>query len=448
MKANIEETNLKRVVIVGAGFGGLKLARLLSGKEFQVVLIDKYNYHQFQPLYYQVATSGLEPSAISFPLRKVFQGEKNTHIRITELKAINSNENYIETTIGKINYDFLIVATGTTTNFFGNQRVMENAMPMKSVGEALGIRNRILENYEVALATEDKDERQALMNIVVVGGGPTGVEVSGTLAEMKKHILPKDYPELDFSKMQISLVEMGSKLLSTMSEVASKKSLAYLKKLGVTVQLGISVKDYDGTNVILSNNTIVKSKTLIWAAGVTGTKIEGLPPEVIEKGNRIKVDKHNLVVGTKNIYAIGDIATMIDEKYPKGHPQLAQPAMQQAKNLANNLRNILKNKPLTAFHYKDPGSLATVGRNLAIADLPYIKFQGFLAWIVWMFVHLMSIVGVKNRLIIFINWAWNYISYDQSLRLILRPENDRKMVEPKPELKREVPEEELMHSET
>jgi len=426
MKSNIKETDLKRIVIVGAGFGGLKLARLLSGKDFQVVLVDKHNYHQFQPLFYQVATSGLEPSAISFPLRKVFQGSPNTHIRVTEVKSVNSKENYIDTGIGRINYDYLVLAIGTDTNFFGNQRIKENAMPMKSVGEALGIRNRILEHYEAALSLEDKDEREALMSIVVVGGGPTGVEVSGTLAEMRKHILPKDYPELDFKLMQISLIESSSRLLSSMSEIASKKAEKYLNELEVDIRKNISVKDYDGKNVTLSNGTILKAKTLVWAAGVTGNKLEGVPGEALADKNRLKVDRYNKVQGTENIFAIGDVALMTEEAYPKGHPQMAQPAMQQAENLAHNLDSIKQGKTLKPFHYKDPGSLATVGKNKAVADLPFIKFQGFLAWIVWMLVHLMSIVGVKNRLMIFINWAWNYVTYDQSLRLIIRPENDKK----------------------
>ncbi len=423
MKANIPETKNKRVVIIGGGFGGLKVAKELSKTNYQVVLIDKNNYHQFQPLFYQVATAGLEPSAISFPFRKVFQGNNNIHIRITEVTSVNTKENYLNTGIGKINYDYLVLAIGADTNFFGNQKIMTHALPMKSVSEALDIRNRVLENYEKALGTEDKEEQQALMNIVVVGGGPTGVEVSGTLAEMKEYILPKDYPELDFKFMQVSLVESSPKVLNVMSPEASAKATKYLEKLGVRLRTNTSVKDYDGNIVTLSDGTTLNSRTLIWAAGVTGNKMEGIPAETLIRNNRIKVDRQNRVEGLENIYAIGDIAYMTEEAYPNGHPQVAQVAIQQAEKLAKNFKNLLNNKALELFKYKDLGSMATVGKNLAVVDLPYIKFQGFFAWLVWMFIHLMSIVGAKNRILIFINWAWNYVTYDQSLRLIIRSKN-------------------------
>jgi NADH dehydrogenase len=421
MKANIPETKNKRVVIIGGGFGGLKLARDLVNSEFQVVLVDKNNYHQFQPLFYQVATSGLEPSSISFPFRKIFQRKNNIHIRLSEVQTVNTKENYVDTSIGKINYDFLVLAIGATTNFFGNEKIASYAMPMKSLSEALAIRNTILNNYEEALGIEDKEEQQALMNIVVVGGGPTGVEISGTLAEMKKHILPKDYPELNFDYMQISLIEASPRLLNGMSEISSTKAEEYLKKLDVKVMTNTRVKDYDGLDVLLPDGTVLKSRNLIWAAGVTGNRIEGLPAGVIVQANRLKVDRFNKIEGLANVYAIGDIAYMIEEEYPKGHPQMAQPALQQADNLAKNLSNMLHQKPLIPFHYKNPGSMATIGKNKAVVDLPYVKFQGFFAWLVWMFIHLMSIIGIKNRLVIFINWVWNYITYDQSLRLIINP---------------------------
>ncbi len=420
MKSNIPETNQKRVVIIGGGFGGLKLARSLSGKKFQLVLIDKNNYHQFQPLFYQVATAGLEPSTISFPFRKIFQESRNIHIRITEVISVDLDENYIISGIGKINYDWLVIATGADTNFFGNKKIIEHSLPMKSVVEALDIRNRLLENYEKALATIDKEEQQALMNLVVVGGGPTGVEVSGTLAEMKKHILPKDYPELNFKFMQVTLIEASPKILSTMSAIASKKAEFYLRKLNVKVLTNTSVKDYDGKNILLSDDSKLNSRNLIWAAGVIGNKLNGIPPELFVRNNRIKVDTYNRIEGFENAFAIGDIAFMTEKSYPKGHPQVAQTAIQQAVRVASNLQNLVDNKKLIPFHYKDLGSLATIGKNLAVADLPFIKFQGFFAWVVWMFVHLMSIVGIKNRIFIFINWAWNYITYDQSLRLIIR----------------------------
>ncbi|MES2590265.1 MAG: NAD(P)/FAD-dependent oxidoreductase [Bacteroidota bacterium] len=420
MKANIKETDQKRIVMIGGGFGGLKLARELSKSDFQVVLIDKNNYHQFQPLFYQVATAGLEPSAIAFPFRKIFQKTQNIHIRIAEVTQVIPKKNQINTSIGFINYDYLVIAIGADTNFFGNAKLAKLAMPMKSVAEALTLRNTILRNYEDALTTEDADSRKGLMNIVVVGAGPTGAEVSGTLAEMKKYVLPKDYPELDFKMMQIHLLEGSGRVLGTMSEEASNKAKQYLIDLGINVLLNSRVKDYDGKNVFLEDGSSIRTNTLVWAAGVTGNKIEGLNPETITKANRIKVDAYNKVEGYSNIFSIGDVSVMTtDPKFPNGHPQVAQVAIQQGNLLAKNLKNSLLNKPLKPFIYKDLGSMATIGRNKAVADLPHIKFQGFFAWIIWMFVHLMSIVGIKNRLLIFINWAWNYVTYDQSLRLII-----------------------------
>lgn len=425
MKANIKETSQKRIVIIGGGFGGLKLARELTRSDYQVVLIDKNNYHQFQPLFYQVATAGLEPSAISFPFRKVFQKTKNIHIRIAQVLKITPESNHIFTSIGHINYDYLVMAIGTDTNFFGNAKMMEKAKPMKSVSEALALRNTILKNYENALIVEDPEVRKGLMNIVVVGAGPTGVEVSGTLAEMKKYVLPKDYPELDFEMMQVHLLEGSPRVLGTMSEAASEKAKQYLIDLGVNVSLNTRVKDYDGLTVYLQDGTTIQTNTLVWAAGVTGNTIEGLNPAVLERGNRIKVDRYNKVEGYANIFAIGDIAYMQEPKFENGHPQVAQVAIQQGNLLAKNLKNVLVNKPMKQFSYKDLGSMATIGRNKAVADLPKIKFQGFFAWLIWMFVHLMSIVGIKNRLLIFINWAWNYVTYDQSLRLIIEQKNKK-----------------------
>ncbi len=421
MQANIKNTNQKRVVIIGGGFGGLKLARQLSNSAYQVVLIDKNNYHQFQPLFYQVATAGLEPSAISFPFRKVFQKAKNIHIRVAEVLKIDVDKKQLETSIGLVAFDYLVIAIGADTNFFGNQNMMKHAMPMKSVGEALALRNTILQNYENALITSDEATRKGLMNMVIVGGGPTGVEVAGTLAEMKRTVLPKDYPELDFNLMQVHLLEGSNRVLSSMSEIASEKAKEYLVKLGVDVALNARVVDYDGQKVTLADGTVIPTNTLVWAAGVIGNKIEGLNPEVIARGNRIMVDEMNQVKGYSSIFALGDIALMTTTTYPNGHPQVAQVAIQQGDLLAKNLIDLSKGNAMKAFVYKDLGSMATVGRNKAVVDLPNIKFQGFFAWMVWMFVHLMSIVGIKNRLLIFINWAWNYFTYDQSLRLIIKP---------------------------
>lgn len=420
--ANIPEAKRKRVVIIGAGFAGLLLAQKLSRKKFQVVLLDKNNYHQFQPLFYQVATAGLEPSAIAFPLRKIFQKKKNIHIRVCEVKEIMAAENSALTDIGRINYDYLVIATGADTNFYGNQEIINNAMPMKSVSEALYIRNQVLSNFELALVSKDEDLKKALLNIVVVGGGPTGVEISGTLADMKKTVLPKDYPELDFNLMTITLVEANDRILRAMSEVSSTHATRFLEKAGVTVLVDTRVAGFDGDTISFVNGEKIKSKTLIWAAGVKATLIPGLNPACIHPSGRILVDEHNMVDGYENIFSIGDVCIMLtDEKFKAGHPQIAQPAMQQGSLLAKNLKNISTDKPLKSFTYKDMGSMATVGRNFAVVELPFFKFQGFRAWLFWMLVHLMSIVGVKNRLLIFINWVWNYISYDQSLRLIIKP---------------------------
>lgn len=422
MKANIPETGSKRLVIVGGGFAGLTLARKLQGaKGLQVVLIDKNNYHQFQPLFYQVATAGLEPSAISFPFRKMFQKSGNVHVRVAEVNEVDTANNKLHTSIGYVNYDHLVIAIGAGTNFFGNANIMKHAWPMKCVAEALALRNRVLQNYEDAISTEDADERKGLMTTVIVGGGPTGVEVAGTLAELKRFVLPKDYPELNFEEMKIHLLEASPKVLSAMSENASVKAKEYLGRLGVLVQTGVRVTDYDGKTVKLADGSSIRTNTLVWAAGVIGNKMPGLDPGVLTRGNRVKVDRYNRVEGYNNVYALGDIAFMTEEKYPDGHPQLAQPAMQQARLLAKNIKAMLAGKPLKQFHYKDLGSMATVGRNLAVVDLPRFRFQGFIAWLMWMFVHLMSIVGVKNRLLIFINWAWSYFTFDQSLRLIIKP---------------------------
>jgi NADH dehydrogenase len=422
MQPNIPETGQKRVVIVGAGFGGLALARKLSNKkEIQVVLIDKNNYHQFQPLFYQVATAGLEPSAIVFPLRKIFHAKENVHVRVTEVTAVNTKDNELVTTLGTIKYDYLVLSMGADTNFFGMKNIIERAIPMKSVGEALGLRNRLLQNFEDALSASSEDEREGLMNVVVVGGGPTGTEVSGTLSEMRRTVLPKDFPELDFTKMKIYLVEHSPKVLGPMSPEASAKAKLYLAELGVEVKVSTEVVDFDGKNVSLGDGSKIRTNNVIWAAGVKANSITGLPPEVYGKGGRIKVDRFNKVEGFSNIYALGDQAFMTEEKYPNGHPQIAQPAIQQGDRLAKNLLNGINKKPLKEFSYKDLGSMATIGRNLAVVDLPFWKFQGFFAWLVWMLVHLMSIVGVKNRLIVFINWLWSYITFDQSLRLIIKP---------------------------
>lgn len=411
-----------KVVIVGAGFGGLKLARKLNNKKgFEVLLIDRFNYHQFQPLFYQVATGGLDASNISFPLRKVFQKSKNVRIRLAELKQIVPAENKIITDTGEIAYDVLLLSMGADTNFFNNPNITENSFPMKSTVEALQIRHRLIQNFEDALNVTDKDELQRLMNIVVVGGGPTGVELSGAFAEMKKYVLPKDYPELDFSKMNIYLLEGTGKTLGTMSEKSSKQSKQYLEKLGVQVLTNQLVKNYDGQNVLLQDGSTIQAATVIWAAGIKGNIPEGIDKNLIARGNRLNVDRHCRLLSYNNIYSLGDLAYMQTPKYPNGHPQVAPVAIQQAKLLAKNLSRGDASH-FVEFEYKDKGSMATVGRNLAVVDVPrpHIHFKGFIAWMIWMGLHLMLILGVKNRFFVFSNWLYNYITYDQNLRLIFK----------------------------
>ncbi|WP_423128312.1 NAD(P)/FAD-dependent oxidoreductase [Gaoshiqia sp. Z1-71] len=426
MPINIPETGEKRVVIVGAGFAGLRLARKLKKKGFQLVLIDRNNYHQFQPLFYQVATSGLEPSAISFPLRKVFQKEKNVFVRVTRVTNIDPQKKQIETPMGYVWYDYLVLATGATTNFFGMQHFEKHSIPMKSVAEAVYLRNTLLLNFEEAVTLRDEEKLRRLLNVVVVGGGPTGVEVCGALAEMKKFVLPKDYPDLNFDMMQITLIEANPHLLHGMSAGSAEKSRIYLEKMGVNVLLDHKVTDYDGLEVSLENGKKLLTETLIWAAGVKGQIPDGIKPDAVARGNRLMVNRYNQVAGFDDLFAIGDVALMTTEKYPNGHPQVAQVALQQASCLAQNLVRLNDGKPMVEFEYRDKGSMATVGRNRAVVDLPFIRFSGTLAWMVWMFIHLMSIVGVKNRLLIFINWLWKYVTFDQSLRLILRPSQKAK----------------------
>ena len=422
MKVNIPESNQERIVIIGGGFAGLSLAKKVSKLDYQVVLVDKHNFHQFQPLFYQVAMAGLEPSSIAFPYRKLFQSEKRDfYIRIAEVTNVNTEERYLKTSLGIMNYDHLVIAIGADTNFFGNENLAKYCLPMKSMGEALHIRNEILTDYEYALSTRNYEERQGLVDVVIVGGGPTGVEVAGAMAEMRKYVLPKDYKELDPKEVDIYLIQSGPVLLKGMSENASKNALKFLQDLDVRVQLNSRVTDVDGQYVYLKDGTKIHAKKVIWAAGIKGNTIEGLPADSLVRGNRIKVNTHNEVLGLDRVYAIGDIAYMADEEvYPYGHPQVAQVAIQQGKNLAKNFKNIQKKKSLQSFVYNDKGSMATIGRHLAVVDLPRFKFSGGFAWFVWLFVHLFSIIGTRNRMIVFFNWVWNYFTYDQSLRLIMR----------------------------
>ena len=413
--------NRKKIIIIGGGFAGIQFIEHLDEELFEVLLIDKLNHHQFQPLFYQVATSQIEPSSISFPLRKIFQSRKNTQIRITEVLNIEPETNRVSTTIGNFNYDYLVIATGCKTNFFGNRDIEKYAYGLKTTYDAIKIRNNILQNFEDLLSV-DESEKEYLLNIVIVGAGPTGVELAGAYAEIKKNILPKDFPSIDFKNLKIILLEGGSYTLSNMSEMAQKASEHYLITLGVDVKTNVIVKNYDGKIVTLNNGECIKSKHVIWTAGVTGNIISGMDKKQIVN-NRIKVDRFNLAQGYSNIYVIGDIAYMETPVYPKAHPQVANVAINQAKNLAKNFKFLLQNKSLRQYEYTNMGAMATIGKNKAVVDLPFVKFKGYFAWLTWMFVHLMLILSVKNKLIIFIHWAWSYITKDSSLRLILKDTN-------------------------
>jgi len=419
MPVNIPETAQKRIVIIGAGFAGLKLSQKLIGSGYQIVLIDKNNYHQFQPLFYQVATAGIEPSSILFPLRKIFQKQKDVYIRVAEVYSVDTDKKELQTSLDVVWYDYLVISSGVNSNFFGMKNMEEYAIPMKSASEAMALRNRLLQSFEKAVTLRDQNARRTLLNVIVVGGGPTGVEVAGAIAEMKKFVLPKDYPDLNFDVMQISLIEGSPALLGGMSKHASEKALFYLRRLGISVSLNTHVTDFDGNTLTLADGSHIETKTVIWAAGISGVVPEGLPEEAIGRGKRIVVDEYNRIHVLNDVYAIGDVSVMTTSEHPNGHPQVAQVAIQQGRNLAKNFLSMKSNSGLRPFKYIDRGSMATIGRNRAVADLSFIKFSGFVAWLTWMFVHLMAIVGVKNRLLIFINWMWNYLTYDQSLRLIL-----------------------------
>jgi NADH:ubiquinone reductase (H+-translocating) len=411
-------TEKKRIIIVGGGFAGLHLAKKLNNSNYQVILVDRQNHHQFQPLFYQVATARLEPANISFPFRKVFQRSKNVQVRMADVERVIPDENTIVTSEGNLTYDYLVLATGCKTNFFGNSELEKHALSMKSTQEAINIRNEILLNFEKFISASSEEKRE-ILNVVIVGGGPTGVELAGAFAEMKKNILPKDYPGIDFSKMSVILVEGSEHTLNSMSEKAKIASEKYLKELGVEIKLKTIVSGYDGGTLTLKSGEQIKTSNVIWAAGVMGNIIEGLDKKSIIK-NRYVVDRYNKIVMSDNIYALGDVAYMETPKYPHAHPQLANVAINQAKNLGNNFLRLQKQAPLKEYEYKDLGSMATVGKHRAVVDLPKLSFHGYIAWFTWMFLHLMLILSTRNKLIIFINWAWHYFTKDTSLRLIFK----------------------------
>ncbi|RCW36196.1 NAD(P)/FAD-dependent oxidoreductase [Marinilabilia salmonicolor] len=408
----------KQVIVVGGGFAGLQLVRNLDKRLFNVLLIDKINHHQFQPLFYQVATSQIEPASISFPFRNIFKSRSHIQIRMTEMLQVNPEEQTITTTIGDFPYDYLVLATGCRTNYFGNANIKKNAFSLKTTYQSITIRNHILTTFEKVIAAP-REDRERMLNLTIVGAGPTGVELAGAFSEIKKEILPKDYHDIDLSKFTIRLVEGSNHVLNNMSKASGQTAEKYLKKMGVVLLKNTFVKDYDGENLTLSSGETIKSATVIWAAGVTGRETRGIPAESIARGNRIIVNRQNKIRGFDNIFAVGDIAYMETPDYPNGHPQVANVAINQAKLLARNLKQSEQGKPVTDYKYKDLGSMATIGRNKAVVDLPFIRFKGYFAWLVWMFLHLMLILSVRNRLIIFINWAWLYVTKNTSLRLIL-----------------------------
>lgn len=423
MYINVPQVKVPRVVIIGCGFGGLELAKKLAEAPVQVVLIDKNNYHTFQPLLYQVSTAGLEADSIAYPIRKIFKGQKNFHFRLGVVEEIVAAENKLKTSIGELTYDYLVIATGSTTNYFGNKDFERYAMPMKSVTEALNLRSLILQNFEKALLTTDIKEQEALMTYVVVGGGPTGVELAGALCELKKHVLPNDYPELDFRKMRVLLVENGGELLQAMNDTNRKRAVTYLEELGCEVWLNTGVAKYDGTTVETRSGKQLHTNALIWAAGIKPVLINGLKPESINPRGRIIIDDYCRVTGYENVYAIGDVAVMVQPDYPNGHPQIAPVAIQQAQLLAGNIKKTLKQWTLDKFSYFDKGTMATVGRNRAVVEVGKLTFGRFMGWLAWMGLHLMLLVGFRNKIVVFINWLWNYINYDRNIRLIIRPFN-------------------------
>ena len=424
---NLPKSKYPRLIIIGGGFGGVALVKSVKNLNLQVVLFDKRNYHTFQPLLYQVSSSGLEPDSIAYPLRKIIKNNANCHFRMAQVSAIDTVNSLIQTDIGDITFDYLVIATGSQTNFFGNKEIESHAMRMKTIPQALNIRSLILENLEEANITEDAEKRKTLLNFVIAGAGPTGVELSGAFAELKNNILNKDYPELDINEVQIHLIEGEDRVLPPMSAQASKKAEAFLRELGVQLHFNTRVESYNGHEVKTNTGVTFKTETFIWSAGVTGAPVKGLKAEaLVEKANRYKVNTFNQVEGYEHIFAIGDIALMESSDYPRGLPMVAQPAIQQGKHLSKNLKNILSNKPLKPFHYFDKGTMATIGRNKAVVDLGRFKFAGFFAWFVWMFIHLWFLVGFRNRIVTFFNWTYNYINFDKAARLIIRPFKEKR----------------------
>ena len=429
---NIPDTDKPRIVVIGGGFGGINLIRNLPD-DFQVVLIDRYNYHTFQPLLYQVATAGLEPDSIAGPLRKIINRKKNLYFRMLRVNSVSPDKKMITTRVGSLKYDILVIASGAKMNFFNNKSIAENAFPLKQITHALDLRSHLFQQFEKLELMQREEMKENHFTFVVVGGGPTGVEICGALAELKSVVLPKDYPDLEIEKVKIYLIEGQDRVLAGMSESSSRRAQRYLEKLGVSLILNCMTEHYDGEVVKLNNGKEIKTDTLIWAAGVKGNIINGFGKESIYKG-KLRVNNENQVIyNSENhqfyneIFAIGDVAHMETKGYPDGLPGLAQVAIQQGKHLAVNLKRLYKNKTLKPFHYFNKGVMATIGRNRAVADLPgNTKLSGFIGWMVWMVVHLLFLIGFRNKVIALANWIWNYITYDRGIRLILRPSTKEK----------------------
>ena len=433
MSINIQRNQKKRVVIVGGGLGGLRLAEDLYGSGMQVVLIDKNNFHQFPPLIYQIASAGIDPSSISFPFRQIFRKRKDFYFRMAEARMVDTEKKILQTSIGKIDYDYLVLAAGATTNFFGNKNIEEWAIPMKTVPEAMGLRNALLSNFERALTCATEEERQELLNVVIVGGGATGVEIAGALAEMRRYVIPYDYPDMDSSLMHIYLIEAGDRLLAGLSQESSQKAYEFLKSMGVDIQFGKMVTDYRDHKVIMKDGTEIPTRTFLWVSGIRANAMPGIDESHMGRGFRFKVDEYNRIPGVEDVFVIGDQCLQTsDAVYPNGHPQVAQVAIQQAKNLAKNLKLIdqgADSSALTAFHYKNLGSMATIGRNKAVVEIGKFRSQGFFAWVLWLVVHLRSILGVKNKMMVLLNWLWKYVSYNDSIRMITYATKPREVEE-------------------
>lgn len=426
---NKQNADFPTLIVVGGGFGGIQLAKKLKNKDVRILMLDRHNYHTFQPLLYQVATGGLEADSIAFPLRKIFKGQSNLNFRNTEVLQVNPEKNTVTTTIGEFSYDYLALATGSDSNFFGSKELEHYTMPMKTIPEALNLRSLILQNLEEAVIEKDPTRKAALLNFVVTGGGPTGVELAGSLAELKRHILGDDYPELNIDDIKVYLIEGSPVLLGPMSEQSQRHSREFLESLGVYVMTNTLVSEYDGHSLKLSNGQQIPTQNVLWSAGVKGEVLPGIEQDKIVRGHRIKVDEYNRITGYKNIFAIGDVAAMQSEEFPNGHPGVAPAAIQQGQHLAANLQRLFSGQELKPFKYRDKGSMATIGRNKAVVDMGGIRFQGVFAWFVWMFVHLMSLVGFRNKLVVIVNWIWSYFSYDRGSRLIIRPFNRELMTE-------------------